>query len=89
MSKNCKLGLAGIAASFFLQACGTVSSPVENSIQAPAEARIHCGGVNSCKGQTACRSANNSCKGQNNCKGEGWLYLTKEDCEAKGGAVLM
>jgi hypothetical protein len=45
-------------------------------------AKIHCTGVNSCKGQSACKSANNSCKGQNSCKGKGFLEMTKAECDA-------
>jgi hypothetical protein len=45
-------------------------------------ATMHCAGVNSCKGQSACKGANNSCKGQNTCKGQGFLELSKKDCEA-------
>jgi uncharacterized membrane protein len=44
--------------------------------------KIHCTGVNSCKGQSACKSANNACKGQNSCKGKGFLEMTKADCDA-------
>ena len=29
------------------------------------EAKVKCEGVNSCKGHSACKSANNACKGQN------------------------
>jgi len=46
------------------------------------EARIHCDGVNACKGQTACQTAANACKGTNSCKGKGWLFLSKEECDA-------
>jgi hypothetical protein len=38
--------------------------------------------VNSCKGQSACKSANNACKGQNSCKGKGFLEMSKADCDA-------
>jgi hypothetical protein len=44
------------------------------------EAKSKCAGVNSCKGQSACKSANNSCKGQNACKGQGFLERTKAQC---------
>ena len=47
-----------------------------------AEAKVHCDGVNSCKGQSACQTANSACKGQNSCKGTGWLFLSKADCDA-------
>lgn len=46
------------------------------------EAKVKCEGVNSCKGQSACKSAKNSCKGMNSCKGRGFLELTKTQCDA-------
>jgi len=49
---------------------------------AKEEAKVHCDGVNACKGQSACQTATNACKGQNSCKGKGWLYLSKSDCDA-------
>jgi hypothetical protein len=38
-----------------------------------ASAQVPCTGVNACKGQSACKSANNACKGQNACKGKGFV----------------
>lgn len=52
------------------------------------EAKIHCGGVNSCKGTSDCKTANNACKGQNGCKGQGFKELSAADCEAKGGKAM-
>ena len=46
------------------------------------EAKVHCDGVNSCKGQSSCKSAKNSCKGQNACKGQGFKEVTQKDCDA-------
>jgi hypothetical protein len=46
------------------------------------EAKIKCTGVNSCKGQSSCKSAKNSCKGMNSCKGQGFLEMTKAQCDA-------
>ncbi len=43
-------------------------------------ATVHCSGVNSCKGMSACKSANNSCKGMNSCKGQGFVSMTKSAC---------
>jgi hypothetical protein len=51
-------------------------------------AKVHCGGINSCKGQSGCKTAKNACAGQNGCKGEGYTELTAEECQAKGGKVL-
>jgi hypothetical protein len=57
---------------------------------APASAdSVHCGGINACKGQSACKSASNSCKGQNACKGQGWVEQSSaEACTAAGGTVI-
>jgi hypothetical protein len=50
-------------------------------------AKVHCQGVNACKGQSACSSASNTCSGQNGCKGKGWVEMSEKDCRAKGGKV--
>jgi hypothetical protein len=50
------------------------------SAAAADEPKVHCGGVNACKGQSACKSANNACKGQNACKGKGFLEMTQKEC---------
>lgn len=44
-----------------------------------------CHGINSCKGQSACQTAESACAGQNSCKGKGWVKSSKADCETKGG----
>jgi hypothetical protein len=46
------------------------------------EAKVKCTGVNSCKGQSSCKSAKNSCKGLNSCKGQGFVEMSKADCAA-------
>jgi hypothetical protein len=46
------------------------------------EAKVHCDGVNSCKGKSWCKSAKNSCKGQHSCKGRGFKEMTQKDCDA-------
>lgn len=69
-------------------AAAALSFAVSGAVMAPAhaeEGKIHCVGVNSCKGQSACKTANSSCKGQNACKGQGWLEMTAADCTAQGG----
>lgn len=49
---------------------------------------IACYGINACKGQTACSTAQNACTGQNACKGQGWLNVSAKECTAKGGVPL-
>jgi len=51
-------------------------------------AKVHCGGVNECKGKSGCQTANNACAGQNGCKGQGYIELTAEDCQSKGGKIV-
>ena len=46
------------------------------------DAKVKCEGVNACKGKSACSTASNSCQGQNKCKGEGYLLLSKAECDA-------
>jgi hypothetical protein len=49
--------------------------------------KVHCQGVNSCKGKSACHGASNGCAGQNGCKGKGWVEMTEKECKAKGGTI--
>ena len=49
---------------------------------------IACYGANSCKGTTACSTADNACTGQNSCKGKGWINLSATECKARGGQPL-
>jgi uncharacterized membrane protein len=45
-------------------------------------AKIKCEGVNSCKGKSDCKSAQNSCKGENGCAGKGFLMMSQAECDA-------
>ena len=56
----------------------------------PAEqtAKVHCTGINACKGQGGCKTAANACAGQNGCKGQGFIDIASADeCKTKGGTV--
>ena len=60
-----------------------------NHVQSSASsAKVHCAGLNACKGQGACKTANNACGGHNACKGQGWVEKTAEECKAEGGTVI-
>ena len=51
--------------------------------------KVHCLGVNSCKGKADCHSPKNACKGMNSCKGQGWVFKeTAAACEEAGGKAL-
>src|SRR5271155_2966598 len=58
------------------------SSVLVGVANAATDTKLSCVGVNTCKGQSACKSARNDCKGQNACKGLGFVELTKSDCDA-------
>jgi hypothetical protein len=75
-------------------AAAAIALVLNGGTPAPALAKkmsktVHCSGINSCKGTSACKTANNSCKGMNSCKGQGWLpEKSAKACEAKGGKVI-
>jgi hypothetical protein len=79
-----KSGAAIAAAAFALTISGFATvTPV-----AAAGKTIMCSGVNACKGQGACKTANNECKGQAACKGQGWINSSAADCSKWGGKNL-
>lgn len=77
-----KSGAALAAAAFAMAISGLAPVPAQAD-----DAKVHCVGVNSCKGQSECKTASSSCKGLNSCKGQGFLSLTKADCDSAGGKV--
>jgi hypothetical protein len=57
--------------------------------KAASTGKVHCLGVNSCKGKADCHSPKNACKGMNSCKGQGWVFKeTAAACEEAGGKAL-
>ena len=85
MSMKSNLGLAAAAAMFALSAGVTTSVHAESS-KAKAEV-VHCFGVNSCKGQSDCKSGAHDCKGMNDCKGQGFKALSASACKTAGGST--
>ena len=75
--KSTKAGGAALATAAALL-FGTLATTAANA----DEAKVQCTGVNSCKGQSSCKSAKNSCKGMNSCKGQGFVEMSKADCAA-------
>ena len=79
------VALAAVAAVLF--------NVVSVSTAGATEAKVQCDGVNACKGQSACKTANNGCKGQNSCKGKGGCKSSdngcagKNSCKGKGGCA--
>lgn len=75
--------LASAVAALFMS--GTVMAAEEGSAQ---EAKVHCAGINSCKGTSECKTATNECKGKNACSGKGFVSTTEKECTEKGGKVI-
>ncbi len=68
--------LAAAAAALFIAAPFAANA---------GESMGHCVGANSCKGQSACKTASSGCQGQNSCKGQGFTQTTKAECDEAGG----
>ena len=54
---------------------------------AKGAAKVHCYGVNTCKGTSDCKSGNHDCKGMNDCKGQGFKAMTAKACKSAGGSL--
>jgi len=68
-------------------AAGLLSVGTPLVAAAADSAKVHCQGVNGCKGKGACHGAANGCAGQNGCKGKGWVEMGEKECKDKGGKV--
>ena len=68
--------LASAAAALFVSG-GAVTATADSH-----ETKVKCEGANSCKGQSACKTAENDCAGHNGCKGKGFVMVTQEECDA-------
>lgn len=87
MHKGTRLTGAALATVVALMFVGNAMAADSSSSDA-SSAQVKCVGGNSCKGQSACKSASSSCKGQNACKGKGYVMSSSEkDCKDAGGKV--
>jgi hypothetical protein len=87
MRKGSKFTGAALATAVALMFVGNAMAQ-DSSSSGASSAQVKCVGGNSCKGQSACKSASSSCKGQNACKGKGYVMTsTEKDCKAAGGTV--
>jgi uncharacterized membrane protein len=78
------VGFAAAAALIALSGA-SIGSP---AFAKSASAKVApCYGVNSCKGQSDCKSGNHDCKGQNSCKGQGFKALSAKACVAQHGST--
>jgi uncharacterized membrane protein len=78
-----KTGISLATAAAFVALTGlSVATPA-----AAADDNVKCYGVNSCKGQSDCKSGNHECKGQNSCKGQGFKEESAAKCKADHGST--
>ena len=76
-----KVVLASAVAGLFIVGGAANAHAADADGSAEAE-KIHCDGVNACKGQSECKTASNDCAGLNACKGKGYVSMTQEECDA-------
>lgn len=81
--KNSKKVL-GVAMAVAAAGMLSTTTPV---FAAGADAKIHCYGVNKCKGHNDCKTATNACKGHASCKGHGFVAVSTKACDHLGGKV--
>ncbi len=79
--KTTNIALAVAAAGLFAMA------PMSVVQAGSGHDNIHCYGVNKCKGNNDCKSADNACKGKSACKGHGFVSMSKAACDKVGGKV--
>jgi len=64
-------------------------APVKKVPSKKAASKVHCFGINSCKGKSECAvDGKSGCNGKNACSGQGWISLSAKKCTAKKGTVL-
>jgi hypothetical protein len=87
MRKGSRITGAALATAVALMFVGNAMAADSPSSDA-SSAQVKCVGGNSCKGQSACKSAQSSCKGQNACKGKGFVMSSNDkECQSAGGKV--
>lgn len=84
--KTTNVALAVAAASLFAFAPMSIVQ-ASGDHESEHAAKVHCYGVNACKGKNDCKSADNACKGKSSCKGQGFVGMSKHACDAIGGKV--
>lgn len=82
-NKNKTLGVTIAAAAAIVFATAPITSTV-----AQAAKKVHCYGVNSCRGKSSCKTAHSDCKGNNSCKGKGVVMKSAAHCKRLGGKIV-
>ena len=82
MKNNTRSGAALAIAPVSLALAGAATPVVA------ATAKVHCLGINSCKGKSDCKTPKNKCAGMNACTAQGWVFKeTEKACLDEGGTA--
>ena len=73
--------LAAAAAALFVGGQAGVAAADSHEAEG-----VKCEGVNSCKGQSDCKTDHSECNGHNECAGKGWKQMTQDECDAAKAA---
>jgi len=87
ISKGAALASAAALMAISLASAAAPNPGGSSGVAVAAGDKVHCYNVNSCKGNSDCKTAENSCKGQNACKGHGFKAMPAGACLEKGGVV--
>jgi hypothetical protein len=85
MTKRGSVLAAAAAAAFALGASGNALAGQSDEAAFTHHEKgekMHCEGVNACKGKGECKTAANECGGLNACQGKGWVSMSQEECDA-------
>lgn len=75
------------SAALAVAAAGMLNTATPVFAAESSDAKVHCYGVNKCKGHNDCKTASNACKGHAACKGHGFVSVSEKACDHLGGKV--
>ena len=87
--KTSSLSIAAAAATLAVSSFA-FAAETPNGAKGPAIAagdKVHCYGLNSCKGKSDCKTLLTSCKAKNSCEGKGFKSVTAKACLKEGGII--
>ncbi|KPK04314.1 MAG: hypothetical protein AMJ64_13990 [Betaproteobacteria bacterium SG8_39] len=88
-TRSAASSLASMAAALAFSAGALAADAPQGSMGAAVAAgdKVHCYGINACKGKAECKTAANDCKGMNACKGKGFKAMSAKACLNQGGTI--
>ena len=87
--KKTTMSIAAAAATLAVSSFAFAADTPEGA-KGPAVAagdKVHCYGLNSCKGKSDCKTLLSSCKAKNSCEGKGFKAVKAKKCLEKGGII--